>query len=166
MGGREHAQAGAAPQLSADRLFIAGGLSGAVEVCAIYPLDMVKSRFQLSPERSISILAGLREVIAEGGPRLLYRGIVPELLCGIPKTSAMFTTYSVTRGLITKACGGRDGLLTSFCAGAASGVPEACVMTPFQVSCRRHCAALFLAELTAAMWWCRRGACCLLCRSL
>jgi solute carrier family 25 2-oxodicarboxylate transporter 21 len=120
-------------QLDAHRLFLAGGFAGAIEVAAVQPLDMIKTRFQLSPERSIGVLAGLREVIAEGGVRQLYRGVVPELLCGIPRSSAMFAAFTQTRVLVARARGGRDDWLTAMCAGAVSGVPEALVVTPFQV---------------------------------
>lgn len=117
----------------ARNLFLAGGVAGGIEVCAVQPLDMVKTRLQLSPARSVGIAAGLREVVAEGGVRALYRGVVPELICGVPKSSAMYASFSVAKELIARLRGGRDNWLTSFCAGAVSGIPEALVMTPFQV---------------------------------
>lgn len=117
----------------APTLFFAGGLAGAVEVCAVQPLDMLKTRAQLSSGRSVGIFAHLNEVVAEGGVVLLYRGLVPELLCGVPKSSVMFAAYASARRLIARARGGLDDCATSFLAGAISGVPEAVVMTPFQV---------------------------------
>jgi len=114
-------------------LFIAGAIAGTCEVVVVQPLDMLKTRFQLSPGHDVGVLAGLRTVAAEGGAQRLYRGIVPELLCGIPKSSAMYAAYAQTRTLVTRARGGRDDALTSFCAGAVSGVPEALIVTPFQV---------------------------------
>lgn len=120
-------------RLDAQQLFVAGGIAGAMEVCVVQPFDMVKTRFQLSQVPSTSLLAAFRGVLAEGGFIRLYRGIAPELLSGIPKSSAMYAAYSRARIIITDTRGGRDDWLTSFGAGAISGVPEALVVTPFQV---------------------------------
>jgi solute carrier family 25 2-oxodicarboxylate transporter 21 len=104
-----------------------------MEVCVVQPFDMLKTRFQLSQGPSTSLLAAFRGVLAEGGVGRFYRGIAPELLSGIPKSSAMYAAYSRARTVIADARGGRDDWLTSFGAGAISGVPEALVVTPFQV---------------------------------
>lgn len=122
-----------ASNLDAQRLFVAGGVAGAMEVCVVQPFDMLKTRFQLSQGPSSTLLAAFRSVLAEGGFIRLYRGIAPEILSGVPKSSAMYAAYSRARTVIMDARGGRDDWLTSFGAGAISGVPEALVVTPFQV---------------------------------
>jgi solute carrier family 25 2-oxodicarboxylate transporter 21 len=122
----------AAVTLSAQQLMAAGAIAGTVEVLCVQPLDLLATRMQID-KNNIGLLGSLRDVLKQGGPRTLYRGVLPELLCGIPKSAVLYPTYSGSRAAIAKARGGRDDWLTNLCAGALSGVPEALVVTPFHL---------------------------------
>jgi solute carrier family 25 2-oxodicarboxylate transporter 21 len=121
---------------------LAGAVAGVAECVAVQPLDMVKTRFQLVAGPGAvrpSVAAALRQLVREGGVPRLYRGILPELAAMAPKSSAMYSSYQA--GLMALgAVSGDDrrppaasSLRLHFLAGAMSGVPEAAIVTPFQV---------------------------------
>ena len=120
---------------STDRMALAGGISGIVEGLVVQPLDMIKTRFQLMAAPGVSrptIGSALHGLIREGGLPRLYRGVVPELAAMTPKASAMYLSYEEAKRVL-RARGGLDGTPLHLAAGLASGVPEAIVVTPFQV---------------------------------
>lgn len=126
------AMCGKGRELGGADFALAGAFAGASEMVVVQPLDMLKTRLQLNPTPGAGLISTLRSVVQEGGVLALYRGLLPELLCGIPKSSVVYASYSKARQLLASATG-RDDALTSFVAGASSGIPEAIVVTPFQV---------------------------------
>lgn len=55
---------------------LAGALAGACELITMYPLDVVKTRAQQIVGGKLSIIQSLSELLKEGGPPRLYRGIL------------------------------------------------------------------------------------------
>eukprot|EP00960_Hanusia_phi_P078212 768793-Hanusia_phi.AAC.8 len=121
--------------------FAAGASAGIVEAVVVHPLDMVrdvltavpiKTRHQLSVVKNENSLRTAHLLIREGGVPRLYRGLTPEIVGMIPKSSAMYAGYDLSRLLLAKTPLG-DSSLSVFLAGCISGIPEAIATTPFQV---------------------------------
>lgn len=97
----------------------------------VQPIDMVTVRQQISQGRHESILETFRNVYREGGFFRFYRGMAPELAGMIPKSSAMFASYEMTKVYMGKTHG--DTSQVAAFAGLVSGVPEALTVQPFQL---------------------------------
>eukprot|EP00967_Tisochrysis_lutea_P081244 scaffold111988_cov36-Tisochrysis_lutea.AAC.1 len=151
------------------RAVLAGAVAGVAECIAVQPLDMVKTRFQLvAGPGSVrpTVFSALRQLVREGGIPRLYRGILPELAAMTPKSSAMYSSYqsaltaqrtmtvsgsqSSSASVFRPAASG-DTTLMHFLAGAVSGVPEAVIVTPFQVVKVRLQAREHLGRYTSTM---------------
>ena len=119
-------------ELSPDQLFIAGGLSGAIECLTVQPLDIAKTRLQLAvPSARPAVSVALVGLVNEGGVFRLYRGVLPELAAMMPKSSAMYAAYETAFRKLRPSLG--DSPIAHAMAGFAAGLPEALVVTPFQV---------------------------------
>lgn len=75
----------------------AGAASGVAEAVTVQPLDMVKTRFQLSTGVNPSMASAARAIMQEGGVMRFYRGLLPEMAGMVPKTSVMYATYEMSR---------------------------------------------------------------------
>jgi len=115
------------------QLSIAGGIGGIVEAVAVQPLDMVKTRFQLNEKANTSVYSALKDIVREGGFLRFYRGILPEIVGMVPKSSLMYMSYEVSKRYLTKLNHGHCNSKVAFAAGFISGYPEAISVTPFQV---------------------------------
>lgn len=116
-----------------NNLFLAGALSGIAEGIAVQPFDMVKTRHQLNPGLNASVTRTLIELYHEGGVSRYYRGMSAELCGMVPKSSGMYATYELVRQRLADDMGYGDTSLVATAAGLASGIPEALIVTPFQV---------------------------------
>lgn len=67
------------------------------------------------------------------GFRRLYRGLLPEVAGGMPRSSAMYAGFAAAQRHLIQLNGGVSSAPVAFAAGAVSGIPEAMVATPFQV---------------------------------
>ncbi|ORZ40770.1 mitochondrial carrier domain-containing protein [Catenaria anguillulae PL171] len=73
----------------------AGAVAGVTELVTMYPLDVVKTRFQLQvgkggPDGYTSIADCFRKIIKQEGFGRLYRGILPPILVEAPKRATKF----------------------------------------------------------------------------
>lgn len=66
---------------------LAGAIAGVSEILTMYPLDVVKTRFQIQVGNTeyTSIVDCFRKMIKHEGVGSLYRGIVPPILVEAPK---------------------------------------------------------------------------------
>ncbi len=75
--------------------FIAGGGAGIVETVLTYPLDLVRTRIQMTRGASNHpTVAGLLVQVAresDEGPARLFRGLLPPLLSEVPRRALKFT---------------------------------------------------------------------------
>lgn len=82
-----------------------GGLTGAVQVLATQPIDVVKTRMQsingLKVYRT-SLHCGLR-IFAEEGPLKLWTGLVPRFIKVTFSGAIVFAVYEMTNGVVSKA---------------------------------------------------------------
>lgn len=114
-------------------VFLAGAASGLAEGITIQPLEMLKTRFQINPGAHLRLIPTIRDIIAEGGLKQLYRGGLPEITGLIPRASAAMATLEFSRRAFRSL---HDGdLLTryAYLSGSMSGVTEGVVFAPFQV---------------------------------
>ncbi|KAJ4490473.1 mitochondrial carrier domain-containing protein [Lentinula aciculospora] len=70
--------------------FAAGAIAGVSEILTFYPLDVVKTRMQLSTEKSQGFVGTFKNIVKEEGAGRLYRGLVPPLLLEAPKRAVKF----------------------------------------------------------------------------
>ena len=95
-------------------------------------LLQIKTRHQLNTVKNENSFRTAVLLIKEGGVPRLYRGLTPEIVGMIPKSSAMYAGYDMSRLQLAKTPLG-DSSLSVFLAGCMSGIPEAIATTPFQV---------------------------------
>ncbi|KAI8821349.1 mitochondrial carrier domain-containing protein [Fimicolochytrium jonesii] len=77
-------------QLNPATVLLSGGLAGMVNWTVAIPIDTVKSRFQSSAGSSGSLAQCFRQILAEGGPQALFRGLRPTLIRAFPASAAFF----------------------------------------------------------------------------
>lgn len=63
-----------------EREFFAGGLAGSVGIFIGYPLDMIKVKLQVFPEKFKSAVQCFRQSVQEEGFTGLYKGCLPPIL--------------------------------------------------------------------------------------
>lgn len=54
---------------------VAGGTAGIIEILAMYPTDVIKTRAQLSKER-VGMVTAFKNIWKNEGPGTFYRGII------------------------------------------------------------------------------------------
>jgi len=81
---------------------VAGGVSGALEICFTYPFEFAKTQVQLDPKRykGKSFWVCWKDSVREFGgfPKGLsgiYRGMLPLILFGIPRNASRFTAFEL-----------------------------------------------------------------------
>ena len=82
-------------QLSEDHAFVhgwSGALAGVTSTIATNPLDVVKTRLQVS-EGQVSAIGVLRGVLSESGLRGLYSGLIPRLAAAVPRSVCAVLAY-------------------------------------------------------------------------
>lgn len=115
---------------------LAGGLAGAVETTLTYPLDLTKTRQQLSTSRSSSVPTVLLEVYSQQGLGGLYRGLAAPLVSEVPRRALKFTMNGMFKERLCLLFPRRSlagDVAVAAAAGAAAGASETIVHTPFEV---------------------------------
>lgn len=79
--------------------FIAGASAGAVATTATYPLDLLRTRFAAQGNDKVytSLLASIREIAQNEGPRGFFQGLGAGVGQIIPYMGMFFTTYEALR---------------------------------------------------------------------
>uniref|UniRef100_A0A8R1DXF8 Mitochondrial 2-oxodicarboxylate carrier n=1 Tax=Caenorhabditis japonica TaxID=281687 RepID=A0A8R1DXF8_CAEJA len=106
------------------------GLSGLVEVCLMYPLDVVKTRLQLGQQDKGMVDCFVKTYRHEGFGGF-YKGILPPILAETPKRATKFFTFEQYKTLFTHS--DIPMPVTMSIAGLFSGLTEAVVICPFEV---------------------------------
>jgi solute carrier family 25 (mitochondrial 2-oxodicarboxylate transporter), member 21 len=128
--------------------FIAGGIAGTSEILVMYPLDVVKTRFQLQTKKGgqqySSIADAFRKIIAEEGAGRLYRGIIPPILMEAPKRAIKFAANEQYTTVFSNLIGLNDADASAelklkwkswlpVLTGVSAGATEAFVVVPFEL---------------------------------
>jgi len=72
---------------------LAGGAAGILGWIATFPFDVLKTRLQAGASLGTSSWRTAREMYAESGGRVFWRGLVPTLVRAIPVNMAVFGTF-------------------------------------------------------------------------
>lgn len=82
--------------------FAFGGLAGVVAWSVIYPLDVLKTRWQIGqPGKFTSLRHCFREVRAEDGWRTFVRGFNATMLRAVPQNGVVFVVYEYVKSMLT-----------------------------------------------------------------
>lgn len=120
--------------------FAAGAVAGISEIITMYPLDVVKTRFQLQvgrptdPGAYTSILDCFRKIVKQEGFSRLYRGIVAPIMVEAPKRATKFAANEQYSRLYMGFLGRErmsQGL--SIATGVSAGMTEAFVVVSFEL---------------------------------
>lgn len=115
-----------------EQLF-AGGVAGVTEIVCAFPLDVVKTRQQITSASSSSLLKSLSTMIRTEGLGM-YRGIAAPILIEAPKRAIKFTANAQYGPMWQNVLGvSRATQLSSALAGVSAGVTEAVVIVPFEL---------------------------------
>lgn len=113
---------------------LCGGIAGVSEILCMYPLDVVKTRFQLHVgSHSNTIFGTMKDIVKTDGVSALYRGIVPPILAEAPKRAIKFGANEYYRDLFTKKFQLQDSKLFGVYTGISAGITEAIVVVSFEL---------------------------------
>ncbi|KAG0747739.1 hypothetical protein G6F57_006779 [Rhizopus arrhizus] len=114
--------------------FLAGAIAGVSEILVMYPLDVVKTRAQISTGVSSSIMGTLKTMIKTEGPGSLYRGILPPILVEAPKRATKFAANEQYTAIYKKMFGFEKVTQSlSIMTGVSAGLTEAMLIAPFEL---------------------------------
>jgi solute carrier family 25 phosphate transporter 23/24/25/41 len=85
--------------ISVQKVFIAGSISGVVACFCVYPMDVIKTRIAASPQGEYS---GISDVISkmsknEGGIKAFFQGFQAAFCAALPNSGLNLTIYDVLK---------------------------------------------------------------------
>ncbi|KAF5338802.1 hypothetical protein D9758_012096 [Tetrapyrgos nigripes] len=117
--------------------FAAGAIAGISEILTFYPLgamSCVKTRMQLSTEKSQGLFGSFKTIIREEGFGRLYRGLVPPLLLEAPKRAVKFAANDFWGKTYLSMSGeAKMNQQLSILTGCSAGATESFVVVPFEL---------------------------------
>ncbi len=113
------------------KAILAGGISGAIEICCTYPVEFTKTVQQLSVNKP-SAMEVVRTAFKQRGPLGVYKGLDTMVYFATPKAAIRFSSFEMASNALRDRDGKpMFGAVTSFIAGLCAGTCEAiCVTTP------------------------------------
>ncbi|EGF79105.1 hypothetical protein BATDEDRAFT_90092 [Batrachochytrium dendrobatidis JAM81] len=110
---------------------LAGAIAGVTEIITMYPLDVVKTRFQIQVGNSEykSIADCFKKIIKNEGAGALYRGILPPIMVEAPKRAIKFGANDGYRQLFMHHFGCKESQGLSVLTGVSAGITEAFIVT-------------------------------------
>ncbi|ORY79997.1 mitochondrial 2-oxodicarboxylate carrier [Protomyces lactucae-debilis] len=114
--------------------FVAGAVAGITEILLLYPLDVLKTRAQLSTTKGDSMLGAFRTIVKKEGTSVLYRGIYAPLAMEAPKRATKFAANDYWGQFWRKQFNAEkttQGL--AVLTGASAGATESFVVVPFEL---------------------------------
>eukprot|EP00276_Gloeochaete_wittrockiana_P020664 CAMPEP_0184336038 /NCGR_PEP_ID=MMETSP1089-20130417/4486_1 /TAXON_ID=38269 ORGANISM="Gloeochaete wittrockiana, Strain SAG46.84" /NCGR_SAMPLE_ID=MMETSP1089 /ASSEMBLY_ACC=CAM_ASM_000445 /LENGTH=314 /DNA_ID=CAMNT_0026660965 /DNA_START=152 /DNA_END=1096 /DNA_ORIENTATION=+ len=118
---------------------VAGGASGALEICVTYPFEFAKTQVQLDPKTwgSKPFWACWKDTYHQFGgfPKgftALYRGMPPLIIFGVPRNACRFVGFEVANNFLKLHAEGLGTVQRNILAGLAGGVTEAVLVTTYQ----------------------------------
>ncbi|KAJ3046084.1 hypothetical protein HDV00_003834 [Rhizophlyctis rosea] len=108
----------------------AGAVAGVSEILTMYPLDVVKTRFQLQVGAGEynSIVDCFQKIIKNEGAGALYRGILPPILVEAPKRAIKFSANDNYKRLFKERFGLEESRLLNVLTGVSAGMTEAVIV--------------------------------------
>ncbi|XP_063282159.1 mitochondrial adenyl nucleotide antiporter SLC25A24 [Pelobates fuscus] len=115
------------------RQLLAGAMAGAVSRTGTAPLDRLKVMMQVHGSKGNSnMLAGLKQMVKEGGIRSLWRGNGVNVIKIAPETAMKFYAYEHYKKLFTSESG-KLGAAERFVAGSLAGATAQTSIYPMEV---------------------------------
>eukprot|EP00978_Attheya_sp_CCMP212_P048577 scaffold545041_cov51-Attheya_sp.AAC.1 len=79
-----------------------GAASGTLATLATFPMDTIRRRMQIQnlhvpPDRRLTAIADIKNIVSQHGFRGLYRGLTPEILKVVPMVGTMFVVYELLK---------------------------------------------------------------------
>ncbi|KAK2916445.1 hypothetical protein QQF64_024967 [Cirrhinus molitorella] len=116
------------------RQLMAGAMAGAVSRTGTAPLDRLKVFLQVHGSSGVSLFAGLRGMVQEGGLRSLWRGNGINVLKIAPESAIKFMAYEQIKWLIRGSKeGGSLRVQERFIAGSLAGATAQTIIYPMEV---------------------------------
>lgn len=116
-----------------DNSIIIGGITGFVSQGLTWPMEYLKTTKQLPRYKNTSIFNTLVTDIKMNGITTVYRGIAPQLLSSIPRSSIRFSVYENLKKKLQDDKGDLSNSKKLICGLTAGGVEAMTVMTPAEV---------------------------------
>ncbi|CCG81746.1 putative Mitochondrial 2-oxodicarboxylate carrier protein [Taphrina deformans PYCC 5710] len=114
--------------------FAAGAIAGVSEILTMYPLDVVKTRAQLSVGKGEGMIASFRNIIKNEGAATLYRGLSAPIMMEAPKRATKFAANDAWGQFYRNLFGvEKSGQGLSILTGATAGATESFVVVPFEL---------------------------------
>ncbi|KAF0700693.1 Aste57867_8747 [Aphanomyces stellatus] len=109
---------------------IAGSIAGGIEMCSIWPMEMIKTNLQLGTMKRhyTGMLPGFRYHIRSDGFFSLYRGLAPVLVGSLPKAGLRFGAFDYIKHLLADE-NGNSNAWRNLAAGMSAGAIEAILVT-------------------------------------
>merc|ERR1712137_198357 len=106
---------------------------GFLEACSLQPLDVTKTRLQLSQQKGVRASTIAQQIVKTEGVTALYKGLTPFCAHLVTKYSVRWYFNEFYRGLLADK-EGRVSVFRGLLAGLGSGITEAVlIVTPFEV---------------------------------
>jgi len=113
----------------AGKAVVAGGISGAVEICCTYPIEFTKTVAQLST-KNVTAMEVVKDTLRTRGFFGLYKGLDSMVYFATPKAAIRFSGFEAASNAMRSADGSpMFGGATSFLAGLVAGALEAIIVT-------------------------------------
>eukprot|EP00798_Chlamydomonas_sp_ICE-L_P008256 gene8256-1525_t len=123
---------------------LAGAGAGIIAMSATYPLDMVRGRLTVQDVKSTQykgIVHAAQVIVAEEGPKALYKGWVPSVVGVVPYVGLNFAVYETLKAMMLQRYELRDerdlSVGSRLACGAVAGTTGQTVAYPFDVARRR-----------------------------
>ncbi|ORX56796.1 mitochondrial carrier [Hesseltinella vesiculosa] len=114
--------------------FLAGAIAGISEISIFYPLDVVKTRAQLSSGASVGIVETLKGIVSKEGFSTLYRGIAAPVFVEAPKRATKFAANEQYTIMYKKMFGlEKVTQPLAIATGVSAGITEAILIVPFEL---------------------------------
>ena len=110
----------------------AGGTAGMMSLISIYPSEYVKILIQNNPKSNIKSV--VLETVKKNGISGLYRGMMPLMICSIPRSAIKYSVYEYSTYIINNSIfkNKKNDRLVNFIGGCISGLCSGVlVSTPF-----------------------------------
>ncbi len=119
---------------------IAGAIAGVSEISILYPLDVVKTRFQQQTAMSSLQYKGVvdcfKRIVSEEGVARLYRGMLSPVIVEAPKRAMKFASQQEFSKLASHYTNGDPNAskqLASVITGVCTGITEAMIVSSFEL---------------------------------
>lgn len=123
--------------VSVPERFASGAFAGLVSSTAVYPLEVLKTRLAVDPQRYAGrgLVGALRDIASTEGPAALVRGLPPSLMGVIPYAGVDLSLYFTMRASWTERNPGAEpSALVALSMGGLSSMAGQIVSFPFQLA--------------------------------